>query len=96
MPELGVPGQGKTAASVNGGLSAEGHAPIALGLAAVLIGLGALVGGALVALDGRVGPLALPGGLPPMPRETVALFLLLSGGLTTLLGALCLSKAHDL
>lgn len=96
MSDLVFWNQGTSAGSVGRGLSAEGRWAIALGIATLLVGLGAVMGGAFVALRSTGAPMILPGGLPPASPETLALFLCICGGVTVLLGAISIYKAHDL
>lgn len=96
MSDLGFWNQGTTAGSVSRGLSPEGRWAIALGIVALLVGLGAVVGGAYVALRSTGALMVLPGGLPPTTPESVALFMCICGGVTALLGAVSIYKAHDL
>jgi hypothetical protein len=69
---------------------------MALGMVALMIGIGAAAGGAYVGFGSSARLVALPGGLPAVDPETVALFMFACGGITTLLGAISIYKANDI
>ncbi len=77
------------------GLPPDGRWAIALGLVALMIGFGAMAGGAYLGLGISTRLIALPGGLPATPSETVAIIVASCGAVTTLLGIISLYKAHD-
>ena len=78
------------------GLTAEGRWAMALGVVALLIGLGAAAGGAYIGFASTVRLIALPAGLPAAEPETVAIFLLACGAITMLLGAISIYKANEM
>jgi hypothetical protein len=66
-----------------------------LGVIAFLFGLGAAGAGAWVGFATQGAMVALPGGLPAMPPETLAIGMLALGLLTMLLGVLSIYKAQE-
>lgn len=73
----------------------DGRWAIALGLVALIIGFGAMAGGAYLGLGTSTRLISLPGGLPATPSETVAIIVASCGAITTLLGVISLYQAHD-
>lgn len=69
---------------------------MALGMVALMIGLGAAAGGAYIGFGASARLIALPAGLPAVEPETVAIFMFACGAITTLLGAISIYKAHDI
>ncbi|MBR0682518.1 hypothetical protein GXW74_18650 [Roseomonas eburnea] len=74
----------------------EGGLAIALGVIAILIGLSAIGAGAWLAYGNVVWLFALPGGLPAAEAQTISVYLVACGALTTLLGALSIYKSQDM
>jgi hypothetical protein len=95
MAELGFWNQGASAAAAERGMSSEGRWAQVLGVVALTIGLGTLLGGAYVGFGSTGVSVALPGGLPPASPETVAIFMFACGAVTMLLGAISIYKAHE-
>jgi len=54
-----------------------------------------MAGGAYLGLGISTRLIALPGGLPATPSETVAIIVASCGAVTTLLGIISLYRAHD-
>ncbi|MEO3475668.1 hypothetical protein AAFN86_27695 [Roseomonas sp. CAU 1739] len=80
----------------NHGLSPEGRWAMALGVVALMIGLGAAAGGAFIGFGATARMVALPAGLPAVEPETVAIFMSACGALTMLLGVISIYKANDI
>ena len=77
-------------------LSAEGRWAMALGLFALMLGIGAAAAGAYVGFGIAARLVSLPGGLPALEAETVAISMFACGAITMLLGAVSIYKAHEL
>jgi hypothetical protein len=67
----------------------------ALGLLALMMGLGATAGGVYLGMATSTRLVALPGGLAEAPSETVAIIMASCGAITMLLGVIGLHRAHD-
>jgi hypothetical protein len=80
--------------SSNGSL--DGRLAVALGIFAMLIGLGATATGAWIAYGDSATVFLLPGGMPAAEGQTVSLYLVACGALTSLLGAFSIYKAQDM
>jgi len=78
------------------GLMPDGRLALALGIIAVLIGLSATAAGAWLAYGNAVWLFTLPGGLPAAEAQTISVYLVACGALTTLLGALSIYKSQDM
>jgi hypothetical protein len=76
--------------------SLDGRLAVALGIVAILIGLGAIGTGAWIAYGNSAAVFALPGGMPPAEGQTVSLYLVACGALTTLLGGFSIYKSQDM
>lgn len=96
MSEIGFRDKRQQLLAQNHLLSPEGRWAIALGLVALLIGLGATAAAAYVGLgpSGRI--LSLPGGLPSADAGTAAVVMAGCGVVTMLLGAISVYKAYDI
>ncbi|MBP0466241.1 hypothetical protein J5Y09_20105 [Roseomonas sp. PWR1] len=68
---------------------------MALGVIAMLLGLAAATGGALIGLGQTSRLIPLPGGLPAADPETVAIAMFACGAITMLLGVISVYKAQD-
>jgi hypothetical protein len=77
-------------------LSLDGRLAVALGILAMLIGLGAIATGAWVAYGNTSAVFQLPGGMPPAEGQTVSLYLVACGALTSLLGGFSIYKSQDM
>lgn len=66
-----------------------------LGIIAMLVGLGTAVAGAYVGVKTSRMLVTMPGGLPPMEPETVAMLLFTMGALTMLLGIVNIYRSAD-
>ncbi|CAH0213536.1 hypothetical protein [Roseomonas sp. CECT 9278] len=76
--------------------SLDGRLAVALGIIAMLIGLGAIVTGAWIAYGNTATMFHLPGGMPPAEGQTISLYLVACGALTTLLGGFSIYKSQDM
>jgi len=76
--------------------SLDGRLAVALGIIAMLIGFGAIVTGAWVAYGNSAAVFQLPGGMPPAEGQTISLYLVACGALTTLLGGFSIYKSQDM
>lgn len=76
--------------------SLDGRLAIGLGVVAMLIGLGAIVTGAWIAYGNSAAVFQLPGGMPAAEGQTVSLYLVACGALTTLLGGFSIHKSQDM
>ncbi len=95
MFDTGFAGQTAPLSSPGDTMRPGRHWAMALGLMALLIGIGTAAGGAYVGFGTAARSVALPGGLPAIESEVVALFMFACGGVTTLLGAFSIYKAND-
>lgn len=68
---------------------------MALGIIALLIGLGAAGAGAYLGFGATGVQLALPGGQTAADPETIAIVMLVSGALTMVLGAISILRADQ-
>ena len=68
---------------------------MALGIIALLIGLGAAGAGAYLGFTTSGMPLILPGGLPATEPETIAIVMLVSGAITMVLGAVSIFREQE-
>lgn len=68
---------------------------MALGIIAMMLGLSSAGAGAYVGLTANRMLVPMPGGLPAMAPETVALSMFLVGALTMLLGAVTIYRSND-
>ncbi|CAH0310167.1 hypothetical protein [Roseomonas sp. CECT 9278] len=66
-----------------------------LGIIALLLGLGAAGAGAYIGLATSRLMVALPGGLPALAPETVAMAMVVTGALTMLLGVLSIYRSTE-
>lgn len=66
-----------------------------LGIIALLLGMGAAGAGAYIGLATSRLLVSLPGGLPAMAPETVALAMFVTGALTMLLGILSIYRSTE-
>lgn len=73
----------------------SGRWTMALGVVAMLLGLCAAVGGALIGLGSSARLVALPPGLPASDPETIAIAMFACGAITMLLGIVSIYKAQD-
>ncbi len=96
MSDIGLRGHQGHPLVQDTALSTEGRWAMALGLVALMIGLGAVAGGAYIAFRASARLISMPGGLAPMAPETVAIFMFACGAITTLLGAISIYKAHEI
>lgn len=96
MSDIGLRGSRNHPLVQNSALSPEGRWAMALGLVALMIGLGAAAGGAYVGFGTTARLITLPGGLPAVEPETVAIFMFACGAVTTLLGAISIYKANEI
>ena len=96
MSDIGFRGYRSHPLVQNSALSPEGRWAMALGMVALMIGLGAAAGGAYVGFSASARLIALPAGLPAVEPETVAIFMFACGAITTLLGAISIYKAHEI
>lgn len=78
------------------GLSVEGRWAMALGLIAMTLGIGAAAAGAYVGFGTSARLVPLPGGLPALEAETVAISMVACGAITMLLGAVSIYRAHEI
>jgi hypothetical protein len=76
--------------------SPDGRLAVALGTVAILIGLGAIGTGAWIAYGNSAAVFQLPGGMPPAEGQTVSLYLVACGALTSLLGGFSIYKSQDM
>lgn len=76
--------------------SLDGRLAVALGLIAILIGLAAIGVGAWIAYGNSADLFLLPGGMPPAEGQTVSLYLVACGALTSLLGGFSIYKSQDM
>lgn len=76
--------------------SLDGGLAVALGVVAILIGLGAIATGAWVAYGNTETMFQLPGGMPAAEGQTVSLYLVACGALTSLLGGFSIYKSQDM
>lgn len=76
--------------------SAGGGPAVTLGLLGMLIGLGAIGTGIWLAYGDAAVVFHLPGGMPPAEGQTVSLYLIACGALSSLLGGFSLYKAQDM
>ncbi|MBW6396718.1 hypothetical protein KPL78_02615 [Roseomonas sp. HJA6] len=95
MSEFGFRGTQNLPLDTQIGLTAEGRWAMALGIMALLIGLGAAAGGVYIGFASAVQLIALPAGLPAAEPETVAILLVACGAITMLLGAISIYKANE-
>ncbi|WP_198376112.1 hypothetical protein [Neoroseomonas rubea] len=75
--------------------ASEGRWTMALGIVAMLLGLAAAAGGALIGFGQTSRLIPLPGGLPAAEPETVAIAMFACGAITMLLGVVSIYKAQD-
>lgn len=73
----------------------SGRWTMALGIVAMLLGLGAAVVGAMIGLGSSSRLVTLPAGLPTTDPETVAVAMFACGAITMLLGIVSIYKAQD-
>lgn len=76
--------------------TSDGPLAIALGIIAVIIGMGAVGAGAWLAYGSPMDLLTLPGGLPATEAHTVSVYLVACGAITMLLGAISLYRAQEM
>lgn len=96
MSEFGFRGAQNLPLVTHGILTPEGRWAMALGVVALLLGLGSVAGGAYIGFNAAARLVSLPGGLPAAEPETVAIFLFACGAITMLLGVVSIYKAHDM
>ncbi len=77
-------------------LSSDGRWAMALGVIALLIGLGTATAGAWLGFGSRARLVSLPAGLPTMDAATLGMMVLACGVVTMLLGVISVYKAHDM
>ena len=75
--------------------AAAGRWTMALGIVAMLLGLGAAVAGAMIGLGFSSRLVTLPAGLPAADPETVAIGMFACGAVTMLLGIVSIYKAQE-
>jgi hypothetical protein len=78
------------------GLSTDGRWAVALGVIALALGVGAIGAGVYVGFWMAGMPLGLPGALAEVPTETIAMGMVVTGGLTTMLGGISLQRAQEM
>jgi hypothetical protein len=81
---------GRSSRSPDGGLA------VALGILGMLIGFAAIVTGIWIAYGNSAMVFQLPGGMPPAEGQTVSLYLVACGALSSLLGGFSIYKAQDM
>jgi hypothetical protein len=74
----------------------DGRLAVGLGVVALLIGCGAIGTGAWIAYGNSAAMFSLPGGMPPAEGQTVSLYLVACGALTSLLGGFSIYKSQDM
>jgi hypothetical protein len=80
----------------NSNWSLDGGLAVALGVVAILIGLGAVATGAWLAYGNVDTMVQLPGGMPAAEGQTISLYLVACGALTSLLGGFSIYKSQDM
>lgn len=95
MSDIGFWNQREAQEARNRGYPPDGRWAAALGLVSLIVGFGAVAGGAYLGLGISTRLIALPGGLQATPSETVAIVMAGCGAITMLLGAVSLYKAHE-
>ncbi len=75
--------------------AASGRWTMALGVVAMLLGLGTVAGAAMIGLGSSTRLVALPPGLPMSDPESVAIAMFACGAITMLLGIVSIYKAQD-
>lgn len=88
--------RGGSEAKFTYGLSTDGRWSVALGVIALALGLCAIGAGVYVGFWMAGVPLGLTGSLADVPTETIAIAMVVTGGLTTTLGGICLQKAQEM
>lgn len=78
------------------GLSADGRWAMALGLIALMLGIGAAAAGAYIGFGTSARMIPLPGGLPSLEAETMAISMVACGAITMLLGVVSIYRAHEI
>ncbi len=96
MPQLGYRDRRDLSFVQENDLSADGRWAMALGVIALLIGLGTATAGAWLSFGSRARLVSLPAGLPTMEAETLGIIVLACGVVTMLLGVISVYKAYDL
>lgn len=76
--------------------SLDGRLAVVLGILALLIGLGAIGAGAWMAYGDAATVFHLPGGMPPTEGQTISLYLVACGALTSLLGGFSIYRSQDM
>jgi hypothetical protein len=75
--------------------ASEGRWTMGLGVVAMLLGLAAAAGGAVIGFGQTSRLIPLPGGLPAADPVTVAIAMFACGAVTMLLGVISIYKSQD-
>jgi hypothetical protein len=95
MSEVGFRDHRNESLLSHNAMSPEGRWALVLGMFALMMGVGAAAAGAYIGFGTSARLVPLPGGLPSMEAETVAIMMFACGAITMLLGVVSIYRANE-